>query len=71
MTSMTNAPGQRLRLRRDKQKGVIAGVCAGMAEYFDLDPMLVRVGYVLLSVLTAFAGILAYLVLWIVIPAKE
>ena len=59
------------RLRRDKRNGMIGGVCAGIAEYFDLDPPLVRVGYVLLSILTAFAGILVYIILWVLIPAKE
>lgn len=59
------------KLRRDKQKGMIGGVCAGLAEYFDLDPTLVRVAYVLISILTAFAGILVYIILWLLIPAKE
>ena len=68
MSSMTDA---RPRLRRDKQKGMLGGVCAGMAEYFDLDPTLVRVAYVLVSVLTAFAGVLVYIILWALIPAKD
>lgn len=60
------------RLRRDKKNGMLGGVCAGIAEYFDLDPALVRVGYVLLSILSlAFPGILVYIIMWIIIPAKE
>lgn len=48
---------------------VIAGVCAGLAEYFGLDPALTRLGYVLLSVLSAaFPGLLVYIILWIVMP---
>lgn len=58
------------RLTRSNNK-MIAGVCAGMAEYFDLDPTLVRVGYVLLSIFTAFAGVSVYLILWIVMPEKK
>ena len=50
--------------------GMIAGVCAGIANYFDWDPTLVRVGYILLSVLTAFSGVIAYLILWIVMPKE-
>ncbi|RHJ85341.1 PspC domain-containing protein [Parabacteroides sp. AM08-6] len=51
-------------------KGMIAGVCAGIADYFDLDPTLVRIGYVLLSIFTLFSGVIAYLILWIVIPKQ-
>lgn len=59
------------RLRRNKQKGMLGGVCAGLAEYFDLDVTLVRVAYVLISIFTAFAGVLVYIILWLLIPAKE
>jgi phage shock protein C len=48
---------------------MIGGVCGGLAEYLGLDPALVRLGYVLLSVLSAaFPGILVYLIAWLVIP---
>jgi phage shock protein PspC (stress-responsive transcriptional regulator) len=46
----------------------IAGVCGGLAEYFDLDPTLLRVVWVLL-VLFAGTGLLAYIVMWIVVPS--
>lgn len=49
---------------------VLGGVCAGLAEYFDLDITLVRLGYALLTFCTAFSGIIVYIVAWIVIPAK-
>ncbi len=50
---------------------MIAGVCAGLAHHFGLDVTLVRVLYVLVSILSvAFPGILVYLVLWIVIPEE-
>lgn len=50
---------------------LLGGVCAGLAEYFDLDVSLVRIGYALLSVLSAaFPGLLVYIILWIVIPPK-
>jgi len=51
---------------------MIAGVCAGLANYFNFDPTLVRVGYVLLSVLSVgFPGILVYIILWLVMPMEE
>lgn len=59
------------KLTRSKTDKMLAGVCAGLAEYFDLDPTLVRIGYILLSVLSAgFPGILVYIILAIVIPSK-
>jgi phage shock protein C len=58
-------------LRRSRSDRIIAGVCAGLAHHFGLDPTLVRVLYVLASILSvAFPGIVVYLVLWIVIPEE-
>ena len=58
-------------LRRSRSDRMIAGVCAGLAHHFALDVTLVRVLYVLVSILSvAFPGILVYLVLWIVIPEE-
>ena len=50
---------------------VFAGVCGGLAEYFDFDPVLVRVSYAFLTIFTAFSGLLLYIVLWIVMPEKR
>ena len=48
---------------------MISGVCAGIAEYFNLDPTVVRLGYVLLSAVSiGFPGILVYIILLIVMP---
>ena len=59
------------RLTRSKHK-MIAGVCAGIAEYFGWETTLFRVVYVLVSILSvAFPGILVYLVLWLVMPRSE
>ena len=52
------------------EKGMIAGVCAGIAEYLNFDPTLVRIVYVLLSFFTAFMGVIAYLILWLLLPKK-
>jgi phage shock protein PspC (stress-responsive transcriptional regulator) len=51
---------------------MLAGVCGGIAEYFNLDPTLVRVGYVLISIFSAaFPGILVYIILWVVMPPAD
>jgi len=56
------------KLTRSKNQ-LVAGVCAGIAEYFDLDITLVRVIYAILSVFTVgFPGLLLYIILWIVMP---
>lgn len=49
---------------------VMAGVLAGLAEYLGLDPTLVRVVYVLLTICTAFSGIILYIILWAVMPTR-
>jgi phage shock protein C len=55
-------------LRRSSNK-MIAGVCAGIAEYFGWEITLFRVVFVVVSILSvAFPGILVYLVLWVVMP---
>jgi phage shock protein C len=47
----------------------MAGVCGGIAEYFDIDPTLIRVVYVILSLFSvAFPGVLLYIILMILIP---
>ncbi|HMU62459.1 MAG TPA: PspC domain-containing protein [Gemmatimonadales bacterium] len=58
-------------LHRSKKNRMIAGVLGGLAEYFDMDPTLMRVGYVVISIVSvAFPGILVYIVLWMVIPEE-
>ncbi len=48
----------------------IAGVCAGVAKYFDFDVKMVRIIWIL-AVLFAGAGLLAYLILWLLMPVEE
>ncbi len=55
-------------LRRPRDGRMLAGVCAGVADYFGLDVTLVRVIWAVVSVITGGAGVLAYLVAWIIIP---
>lgn len=57
-------------LRRSRQHRMVAGVCGGIAEWLGWDPTLVRVLYVVGSILSAaFPGILVYLILWIIVPS--
>lgn len=59
------------KLYRSKEKKMIAGVCGGFAEYFDVDPTLIRLLYVILSLLTGFLlGLLMYIVMIVIIPRK-
>lgn len=56
------------RLRRSSDK-MLAGVCAGIAKYFDVDPTLIRVLYAALTLFTAaFPGVLLYIVMMILMP---
>lgn len=56
------------RLTRSSDR-MLAGVCGGIANYFDLDPTLVRIGYVVLSIFSAgFPGLLVYGILWLIMP---
>ena len=49
----------------------IAGVCGGLAEYFGMDASLVRIIYLLDTIFTAFAGVLIYIILMLVMPAQK
>lgn len=58
-------------LLRSRKHKMIAGVCGGIAEWLGWDPTVVRVLYVMVSIVSvAFPGILCYLVLWIVMPKE-
>jgi len=57
------------KLYRSRKDSKIAGVCGGIAEYFDVDPTIIR----LLALLTIFfggGGIIAYIIAWIIIPLE-
>jgi phage shock protein C len=54
---------------RSKNNRVIAGVCGGLAEYFDIDPIIVRL-ITLILVLSLGAGLIAYIIAWIFVPEE-
>ncbi|MBN2097181.1 MAG: PspC domain-containing protein [Candidatus Omnitrophica bacterium] len=59
---------KRLYLSESNRK--IAGVCGGLGEYFDKDATIFRVLFILLTVLSYGAGIIGYLLMWLIIPKK-
>ena len=62
----------RMPLHRSRNHQIIAGVCGGLADWLGWSPTLVRVLFVLVSVLSvAFLGIIVYLVLWVLMPRAE
>ena len=58
------------RLYRSKKDKVIGGVCGGIAEYLEVDPTLIRLIWIF-GILAWGAGILAYLIAWIIIPESS
>lgn len=61
----------RKRLMRPRAERKIAGVCAGLAEYFDLDVTLVRVLWIVITFFTGIIfGLVGYIVAWIVMPEE-
>lgn len=60
------------RLYRAAEKdSMIGGVCAGIAEYFEADPTLVRLAWVVLTILTWGTGLVGYLIMWIIMPRRN
>jgi len=55
-------------LTRNTDRAVLAGVAAGFGDYLDLDPVLVRLGFILLTLFGGM-GVLLYIVSWIIMPA--
>jgi phage shock protein C len=59
------------KLYRSNDNKVVFGVMGGFGEYFDVDPVMLRVAYILISVFTAFfPGVIAYILMAIVMPKK-
>jgi phage shock protein C len=57
------------RLYRSNRDIMLGGVCGGLAEYFNLDPTIVRLLFVLLAFVTAlFPALLLYFILWVIVP---
>jgi phage shock protein C len=61
--------GQVRKIYRSRTDRILGGVCGGLAQYFNADPTLIRVVFVLLTVLGG-AGPLLYLAMWIIVPKE-
>lgn len=57
------------KLYRSKTNRIIAGVCGGLGEYFNIDPTIVRLIWILFS-LAAGAGVLVYIIAWLIVPEQ-
>ncbi len=60
--------GDRKRLRRSRREKLLGGVCGGFAEYFDVDPVLVRIIWIVLAFASLGTAILIYIILWVIMP---
>lgn len=58
------------KLHRSESSKIIAGVCGGLGEYFDVDPTIIRIVFVLMTIFGG-SGILIYIILWLVIPSEN
>jgi phage shock protein C len=66
---MTETPTYR-RLYRSRNYKVLAGVCGGVARYLNVDPVAVRVLFAILAAFTWGAALIAYVVMWILMPEE-
>ena len=61
----------RKKLYRNKKEKMIGGVCAGLGNFLDVDPTIIRLGWAILTILSIGVGIIAYLVAWAIIPEEK
>ncbi len=61
-------PGTNRRLYRDENDKVVGGVCSGLANYFNIDVVVIRIIFVILAVSAGF-GLITYLILWVAVPS--
>jgi len=66
-----NKPSGMKRLYRSKTERIFGGVCGGIGVHLDVDPIIIRLIWVILTCLSLGIGIVAYLVCWIVVPEEE
>lgn len=59
------------RLYRSKKDQMLGGVCAGLGEHLDVDPTVIRLIWVVVSLLSLGTGIIVYVLAWIIIPEED
>lgn len=65
-----NEKYMKAELYRSKNNRILGGVCGGIGEYFEIDPVIIRIIFVILATLGGL-GIVIYLILWILVPDKN
>lgn len=58
------------QLYRSKKNRIIGGVCGGLGEYFDVDPTLIRLVWVIVFLMGG-SGLLVYIIFWIILPEED
>lgn len=56
------------RITRPRKDRIIAGVCSGIGRYFDIDPNIIRVVWIILTVVSLGVGVIAYIAAWLLFP---
>lgn len=68
---MRDRSSSKRRLQLDRERGMIVGVCAGLARYLDVDATWVRIGAIVAAVFLTKAAIAAYLIGWLVLDERN
>jgi len=58
-------------LRRSRRERILAGICGGLGEFFGLSPIWFRLAFIIAALPGGIPGLLAYLILWIIIPSER
>lgn len=58
-------------LMRIREGKILGGVCGGLGKYFDIDPVLIRILWVVLSCVSVGIGVVVYIAAWILMPEEE
>lgn len=59
------------RLKRSKSDKKIAGICGGLGNYFEVDPVIIRIAFILIAALSAvIPALIAYIIMWFIVPAE-
>ena len=56
------------KLLRSTKNRMVAGVCGGIGDYFSVDPTVIRLAWVIFTLISMGAGIIAYIIAWIIVP---
>lgn len=59
------------QLYRSRTNRKIAGICGGLGEYFQVDPTFIRILFIIVALASVGLGILAYLIMWLIIPKES